>query len=258
VTCPNCGAGLGGAFCASCGQKATPLNPSLRDVLHNFVEEVFNVDGRTFQSIRLLLTRPGFLTREYVEGRRVRYVSPIRLYLLFSVLYFAVAVFAPGMFVKVTVTPEAGDTPPELQRLDQRRQAAELAVSAAIGDWAPRVMFVLVPLFAGLVALAARSPDRKFPQHLYFALHVHAVWFFAGALAAAASIRNIPLVSAVVSSVASVYAAMYFILAFRRTYTVSTGAAILRSTVVGVTYLVLVVAALAAIILPRVVSSRAP
>jgi hypothetical protein len=78
VTCPNCGAGLDGAFCATCGQKVSPLNPSLREVLGNFVEEVLNLDGRTFQSMRLLLTKPGFLTLEQFQGRRARYVSPIR------------------------------------------------------------------------------------------------------------------------------------------------------------------------------------
>jgi hypothetical protein len=257
VTCPNCGAGLDGAFCASCGQKAGPINPSLRDVLHNFVEEALNVDGKTLQSLKLLLTKPGFLSLEQFRGRRARYVSPFRLYLLFSVLYFAAAVFAPNMFVQTTVTPEAGDPPLEMQRLEEKRQAVEAAVSAAIGEWAPRVMFVLVPLFAGLVALAARRSGRNYPQHLYFALHVHAVWFLAGALSAAAHIRTIPLVSVIVPSIAFVYAAVYFILAFRRVYNVSTGAAILRSAAVGAAYMVLVVAALAAIILPRVMSSRA-
>lgn len=49
------------------------------------------MDGKILQSVKLLFTRPGFLTREYVEGRRIRYISPLRLYLVFSVAYFAVS-----------------------------------------------------------------------------------------------------------------------------------------------------------------------
>jgi hypothetical protein len=95
AACPNCGHALGGAYCAGCGQKVAPINPSFRDVAHEFIGEVLNIDGKTFSSVRLLLTKPGFLTREYFEGRRARYVSPIRLYLILSLIYFAAAAVAP-------------------------------------------------------------------------------------------------------------------------------------------------------------------
>src|SRR6188472_541842 len=99
--CPNCGPTLEGPFCAQCGQKATPLNPSLRDILHDVVDEVLNVDSKIFKSVRLLLTRPGFLSREQFGGRRIRYVSPIRLYLLCSLVYFAVVAFAPSATFRI-------------------------------------------------------------------------------------------------------------------------------------------------------------
>src|SRR5678816_4577040 len=95
TACPNCGAALDGAFCAQCGQKAAPLNPSLSQFIHELFHEIAHVDGKILQSVRLLFTRPGFLSREQFEGRRARYVSPIRLYLIFSVVYFGAAAFAP-------------------------------------------------------------------------------------------------------------------------------------------------------------------
>jgi hypothetical protein len=52
--CPNCGAGLTGAYCATCGQKSAPVNPSMRDVVHEAAHEFLNVDGKTLRSIRLL------------------------------------------------------------------------------------------------------------------------------------------------------------------------------------------------------------
>src|SRR3954469_6736409 len=86
--CANCGVALDGPYCARCGQKVAPLNPSFGAFVHDLIHEVAHVDGKVIQSARLLVTKPGFLTSEHFLGRRARYVSPIRLYLLFSVLYF--------------------------------------------------------------------------------------------------------------------------------------------------------------------------
>ncbi len=96
IVCYNCGADLHGAYCAQCGQKALPLNPRLHDFLHDLTHEVLHVDGKIFRSIRKLLLSPGFLTREQIEGRRARWVPPIRLYLIFSVTYFALTSLLPA------------------------------------------------------------------------------------------------------------------------------------------------------------------
>jgi hypothetical protein len=244
--CPNCGTPLQAAFCATCGQKAAPLNPSLGEFLHDLVHELAHVDGKIIQSVRLLLTRPGFLSREQFLGRRARYVSPIRLYLVFSVLYFAVAAFAPGSALRITATPDPGEDPVELEA---KRVEIEHTINEALTHWVPRAMFVLVPVFAGLVAVAARRAHRNYPQHLYFALHLHAAWFAAAtcvALARIASLRYAPAVS----SIFFVYGAVYFVLALRSAYNLSVGAAIVRAVMIQVVYLAAVLAALMAIALP--------
>ena len=86
--CHNCGIRLAGPFCSACGQKSVPLSVTLHEFAHELTHEMLHVDGRLFQSVRRLLLSPGFLTREYVQGRRARWISPIRLYLIFSVIYF--------------------------------------------------------------------------------------------------------------------------------------------------------------------------
>jgi len=68
TTCANCGAVLAGELCAECGQKVTALNPSLREFLHDLVHELAHFDGKIVQSVRLLLTKPGFLSREQPYG----------------------------------------------------------------------------------------------------------------------------------------------------------------------------------------------
>src|SRR3954469_969744 len=146
--CDNCGAGLTNAFCGGCGQKVQSRNPSAHDLIHDFTHETLHVDGRIFGSVQKLLLAPGFLTCEYFNGRRVRWVSPIRLYLIFSVAYFVLASAAAARGLHV-VGPV--DTDPQtvsaLQRLGFASEA-ELreTMTDAQKHWGPRVLFVLVPL----------------------------------------------------------------------------------------------------------------
>jgi len=93
ATCPNCGSALGGNFCQECGQAATLHVPSAREFLHEFVAHYVALEGKLWQSVKLLLFKPGQLTREYIGGRRVRYVEPLRLYLTFSIIFFALFKF---------------------------------------------------------------------------------------------------------------------------------------------------------------------
>jgi hypothetical protein len=252
--CPNCEAAINGAFCAKCGQKVAPLNPSLRESLHDLVPELLDVDGKTFRSVRLLLTKPGFLSGEQFEGRRARYVSALRLYLIFSVLYFAVASFAPdaAFQVNISFTPDEGDTPQEIAEAQARLPEVRKAALVNMVEWLPRAMFVLVPLLAGLVALVVRKSRLNYPQHLYFALHVQAAWFFASAVGAASRIKTIPAITAAVPTLALIYAAVYIVLAFRRAYGVSVAGALLRAAVVTGVYVFLALGAMLASIAPVV------
>src|SRR3954471_14471387 len=94
--CLNCGTGLHGEFCARCGQKACHSNPTFHDLWHDFTHETLHIDGRLWSSLRLLFTKPGFLTQEYISGRRTAHFPPLRLYLICSIAYFTVAAFAPS------------------------------------------------------------------------------------------------------------------------------------------------------------------
>jgi hypothetical protein len=247
TVCPNCGTTLEGPFCGQCGQKVAPLNPSFGEFLHDLIHELAHVDSKIVQSVRLLLLRPGFLSREHFDGRRSRYVSPIRLYLVFSLLYFAVAAFSPVSAMRITFKPGPNDDP---QYAEMRRAELQATANEVLTHWTPRAMFVLVPAFAGLVALAARRSGRNYPQHLYFALHLHAAWFFAGSVVAAARIANVPPLSSAVSGLASLYGAVYFVLAFRRAYDAPLAGSIWRVAAVGVTYTFVVLVTLVAMVFP--------
>jgi len=100
--CQNCGYRDRGNFCSNCGQSFTALNRPLKDILTE-VGDIVNLDSRIFRSIPPFLFKPGFLTREYLDGKRKTYMSPFRLYLLLSLLFFFLA---QSTSKKIT---EAGD-----------------------------------------------------------------------------------------------------------------------------------------------------
>lgn len=86
--CLNCGSPLDAQFCSQCGQKNKDYSLTFKDLFSDFLEELLDVDSRVLKSLRLLFTSPGFLTAEYVKGRRVSYLPPVRIYLVASVLFF--------------------------------------------------------------------------------------------------------------------------------------------------------------------------
>jgi len=92
--CGNCGAELLGNHCYRCGQPVKGLVRHFSSIIGDFFDSVFELDGRIWRTLPPLLFRPGFLSNEYFAGRRVRYVSPVRLMVFLSLLAFFVAQLA--------------------------------------------------------------------------------------------------------------------------------------------------------------------
>lgn len=92
--CGNCGTTLKGPFCHQCGQPLKSPVRELWSLTRDGISEMLSVDGRFFRSIVPLLFRPGALTRQYLDGRRISFIRPFRLYLGLSILLFlAIALF---------------------------------------------------------------------------------------------------------------------------------------------------------------------
>ncbi|WDI32260.1 DUF3667 domain-containing protein [Hyphococcus flavus] len=96
--CKNCGAKLTGEYCQSCGQRADEPRRVVIGLVQDFLVDTLAIDGKLARTIWLLLSRPGRLARRYLDGQRVRYSPPFRLYLFASVFFFlaAFATFTPG------------------------------------------------------------------------------------------------------------------------------------------------------------------
>lgn len=134
VSCPNCGTLIAGKFCQGCGQAAHLHVPSAREFLHEFIAHYVALEGKLWKSLTLLLFRPGRLTRDYIEGKRARYVEPLRLYLSFSIIFFAL--FKLG---GVSFGSGAPDTAPARRaELSVEQKAGTAKDGAALPAPAPR------------------------------------------------------------------------------------------------------------------------
>lgn len=87
-TCENCHAKVNGSFCSECGQSVESTLKYFWSVVLHLLDDIFSFDSRASRTLSPLLFHPGFLTNEYIAGKRVHYVPPLRLYLFISIVFF--------------------------------------------------------------------------------------------------------------------------------------------------------------------------
>ena len=134
--CLNCGAQLTGPFCAQCGQNGRPLR-KLSQLVGEFLHSLFHYDTKAWRTLPMVLFRPGTLTRDYIYGKRARYISPLATFLLCVFLMFFVfswaggsAEFGSGFGDAMEVTQEDLDE----ARAELAEARAELAEAQANPD----------------------------------------------------------------------------------------------------------------------------
>ena len=202
--CRNCSEPLAGRFCAACGQEDVVEDPTFGHIVRDFLGDLFDLDSRLWLTLKLLFSRPGFLSAEYLAGRRARYIAPLRLYLISSLVFFSAVATARVRIVQISGSETTADSV----------AGAEAArASGVAGDDAPRgpmgaalqvagaqpdrlnqqfiralawVMFILIPVFALLLKGLYGGRGLLYVHHLVFALHFHAFGFLTQALSFAA------------------------------------------------------------------------
>jgi FtsH-binding integral membrane protein len=199
--CLNCQAPLQGPFCAQCGQEAHHSARSLRTLLHEAFESLTHLDGRLWRTLRALLFRPGFLTAEYLADRRARYFPPFRLYLVISLVFFALGM---GGGPPSESPPAKADNAEEVRKaeklaevcaelpklgdeaankrvqatcLDKLKQKGRGALGVVFLQTLPKTMFLFLPVVALALYLLFFRVRRYYVEHLVFALHYQSGMF---------------------------------------------------------------------------------
>lgn len=87
--CKSCGNSFTGYYCNQCGEKVIlPQDRSLKKLVSNILVALTFADNKLFKSLRLVVFNPGFLSKEFAEGRRVKYLAPMSLFFLLNLVYF--------------------------------------------------------------------------------------------------------------------------------------------------------------------------
>jgi hypothetical protein len=142
--CEDCGEKLHGHYCSRCGQVAVDYRRSFRHVIADVLESFLNWDSKFTKTIGLLLISPGWLTNQFVAGRRTRYLHPLRLYLLVSVVFFLCARLLPMSPGRVHAQMSPAD------RVEVEKAMSDPNVPAAVREQVRQAM-----------ANAAKAPGVK-------------------------------------------------------------------------------------------------
>jgi hypothetical protein len=123
--CLNCGTRLRGQYCGNCGQRSRNRLISIWQLLQEAFGDLLELDSRLWRTVFPLLIRPGQLTKDYLEGRRARYMPPFRTYLVLSVIFFVVAFFNPKDDLSLFFEPEPPPTAEENALAEEEKEKAE-------------------------------------------------------------------------------------------------------------------------------------
>src|SRR2546421_384897 len=248
--CENCGAPMAGPFCAQCGQAAIDYRRSFRHIIVDVLDSFLNWDSKFFATIAWLIARPWHLTNQFLAGRRVRYVHPLRLYLLVSILFF----FVVNYWAK-----SIHADPSKLSAEDRADIAADLndpdippAVKARVrgaleakGMTQPEAQTSPSP-----EAAVSPRPTAIFSiDHLVYALHIHSFAYLAIMLIVLITIglnRSIPGTFAgwIIAALWITFAVQVF-LSIRRLYRQGWFFTVFKFFLGGFAYLVVLTVALA-------------
>ncbi len=312
--CRNCDAPLGAPpakFCPNCGQDTSPHPPTFGEFVHEFVGHYVALEGKLWKTLVKLLFLPGELTREYLQGRKQRYVLPLRLYLTASFIFFILIKLIGGTsFVNSTVNGEPVKTSEALTQMEKALAAEKASgkltaqdskdlnlIAKAAGDarkivedsktgkdgkvakthtadelfacssgsvactkikaymkekygdmtidqalekvkervmsFAPYAIFLLLPVYAGMMQFAYRRRKMVYGEHVVFALHLHAFFFFLFLLQGVLPASAKPFFDLMLM--------LYGLIAMQRVYGGRWWATGLRYVAVSLTYLLLMI-----------------
>jgi hypothetical protein len=299
-SCLNCGTPTPDRFCPHCGQEATRTTASIQHLAHEFISDTFGYDSKLAHTLVPLVMRPGLLTNEYLRGRRAPYLSPFRLYVFLSLVFFLVfawrdtpknlfkqtakettaaqtgmgksvanssqkATSAPPEFDdgKITIgfsdKENASETidlnalpktvaeyeaqqrdPKNLKPDSPRRQffikrvimVKEMGLAAFAERFfnnLPKMMFLLLPIFALLLKFIYWRSRRLYIEHLLFALHCHAFVFLALTVMELAQ-------NEVVSGILVIWMLVYLFWAMRVVYRQGIPKTLLKFSILSIVY----------------------
>jgi len=214
--CLNCGTIVAGKFCHNCGQENIEGKETFFLIVYHFIEDITHFDGKLIKTLRLLLTKPGLLTKAYVDGKRVSYIHPIRMYIFISAVFFLFIfsgdqkiidvdtksskssgiVFGDSTFNTVARYDSAQKKLPQQKRdgwLTSKLTKQQILINNKYGNDQNRILnavvenfkhnfskilYLSLPIFAFFLwVLYKRNKSYYFADHMIFSIHLYCAYF---------------------------------------------------------------------------------
>jgi hypothetical protein len=224
VVCPNCSCERMEKFCPECGQENVPGIVPVRELFNDVIGDLFKLDARLWGTLWPLVSKPGFLTIEYLAGRRMRYFSPLKLYLSVAFLYFLVfGWLAQPLMRQMETLPTqnaqgrvsrraALRATPGARQFDQRFQRR----MPVLMNWQlanqNTLNLLMIPVYGVALTLLLLRQRRLYMEHVIFLLHTQAATYLL-------ALPFAPFFQTAAGLIASMLPILiYYPLAFRRVY----------------------------------------
>jgi len=248
--CLNCGTTLEGKFCHNCGQENLQIKESFGHMMNHAISDYFHFDHQFFHTLKPLFFKPGYLTTEYMAGRRAQYLHPVKMYIFISVVYFVTLFQSGHEAVKIKISDPVkagkvidsiakdpdisaeekenltqaagklkhldvkekkpgrfrtftGDTSYDQYTVSQNKlpenkrdgflkrtynqkaliynekygERAKEVFSDELKHNTPKMMFILLPLFALILGVTFMKSKKYYVEHLIYSFHLHCFMF---------------------------------------------------------------------------------
>lgn len=247
--CVNCALAVTGRFCSACGERAEYDKGSLRDAAVAAAGLLIRADSIFWRTLVALLLRPGFLTQQFLAGRRKRYLSPFKLYVVISVLFFLVVGFDRQSTPRSDVEQVCAASIGPLVNSNWMRHLRLIACASTHADHGReleqdfirnlgRAMFLFLPLLAAFMKVMYWRPRRSFMTHLVLQAHNHAfVFLLMSAVLATLQWVHGGTVTAILTGLLAFYAICYLYRSLRCVYGQSRWLTLLKLATLSVGYL---------------------
>ena len=206
TSCANCDTSFIGNYCPHCGQQLREFQKPFKFLIIDLAGNMFSFDTRLWRSLKSLLTKPGSYTSEYLDGHRMRFVPPMRLYIFISFVFFVMLSTFVNSQIKISEeTRNSINTSIDKQLTEDQKKDSLLTIpitgdkenlsSRDLAQIAKKVidepdrymssflnffswsLFLLMPFYAFILWLFFRKSKPYYFSHLLFAINQHAVVF---------------------------------------------------------------------------------
>ncbi|MFY0628036.1 MAG: DUF3667 domain-containing protein [Reichenbachiella sp.] len=254
-TCKNCETKLKGDFCHNCGQKHV-VDKTIKYIMGQLLSALYFVDSKFIRSIKYFLFFPGKLSRAFIEGKRVDYISPISLFFILNICYF---LFNSASDLNLSLTDQISlqEYSPWAKELVKERltqndltfQEYSIAYNTESSSLSKTLIILNIPVLTLFVVLLNIRRNYYFLDHFIYATHLMTfilfcftflfpiIWYLISAIGNTIMVNFDDLYGAYFSIPISIIYIIYVFISFRKAFAANIVHGAIASIVLAIGFL---------------------